>query len=69
MNEEPKRLTQAFWAEKTPCGEMWVGRYRDETAPDGVRNTVSCGDHDTAILYARKEQEKSLCTGYTRPTT
>jgi hypothetical protein len=64
MNHELHRFTRAFWAEKTPCGEMWIGRYVDEQTPGRVQQTKSYGDHDTAVFHARMEHEKRCCTGY-----
>jgi hypothetical protein len=58
-----ERTYRTLWAEKTPCGEMWVGRFVDEQSPEGVLQTESCGDHDTAFFRARIELEKRRCAG------
>lgn len=62
MKSELKYRT--IWAEKTPCGELWVGRFVDEHSPEGVPQTESYGDHDTAIFRARIEFEKRRCAGH-----
>ncbi len=42
---------------------MWVGRFVDEQSPEGVLQTESYGDHDTAFFRARIELEKRRCAG------
>jgi hypothetical protein len=63
MKQESKKFFRPVWAEKTACGEMWIGRYFEE-ASGTIGQTLSYGDHDTAILHARIEREKRRCTGY-----
>jgi hypothetical protein len=36
---------------------MWIGRFLDEYAPKGVRETAPCGDHDTAMYRARIQRD------------
>jgi hypothetical protein len=53
-----------YWAEKSACGEMWLGYFVDPEHPDQIYQTQAYGDFDTAQFYARFEQEKRKCPGY-----
>jgi len=62
MRVESRSEWRRVWAEKSVCGEMWVGAFRDHEKPNVTYYTEPAGDHDTAIFFASRESEMLRCS-------